>query len=444
MTFPSVTKGFVSFAANVTLDAVPDEALAAARLAILDWIGVTLAGSAEPLTRSLLGVHRQWGGERQATVVGHRDRMPIVAASLVNGAAAHALDFDDYLADGVIHATAPLVAGLLALAEARHVCGRDFLASYLVGYETHAHLSLELGSPLIHRGFHPTGVLTHLGVALAAGRMIGLDEDRLAMCLGVGATQAAGLLTSFGTMSKPLHTGKSATNGVLAALLVESGYTGSASALDGERGLPKVFADIELNEKVAADLGARWLIRDNAIKPYAACGAIHAAIDAATLLSTSVDPQDVDSVECQVSEVTCHAAGITEPTTGLQAKFSTQYAVASALVSGRSDPPDFTDPAVLRAPIQALLRRVTLVSRFERITEARVRVTRVDGTTEQAHVPWAKGSPQNPMTRDDVVDKFRAVAEPIIGAARADSIVTLVDELIELPDIAELTTLIGE
>jgi 2-methylcitrate dehydratase PrpD len=286
--------------------------------------------------------------------------------------------------------------------------------------------------------------LTHLGVALAAGHMLELDEQKLAMCLGVGATQAAGLLASFGTMSKPLHSGKSAMNGVLSALMVEAGYTGSVSALDGQRGLPKVYADIELDDKVAAELGERWLVRDNAIKPYAACGAIHAAIDAAIALSGRVDPQTIESVECQVSRVTCHAAGITNPTTGLEGKFSTAYAVASALSGGRSPAADFTDAAVRRESIQALLRRVSLVERYERITEAIVTVTRVDRSVEEAHVEWAKGSPEHPMSYDDVVSKFRGITEPILGTTRTGAVIEMVDELADLPNVAELAALIRE
>ncbi|EXU64389.1 hypothetical protein Z951_31025 [Streptomyces sp. PRh5] len=432
------TARFASFAHGVTLADIPAAVRDTAKQMILDWAGVTLAGSAEPLTDALIAAKRSAHDTGVATIVGKRATATVEGAALVNGAAAHALDFDDYFAEGVIHGSAPLAAALLAVGEDRRSTGEEFLASFLVGYEVHAHLSTVIGQPLIHRGYHPTGVLTHLGTAVGVGKLIDLDIENLSRCLGIASTQAAGLLASFGTMCKSLHTGKAAADGVLSALLAEAGFTGSSRILDGDRGLPTVLAGAEPDLPLGLELGSRWLILESAIKPYAACGAIHAAIDAAIELSKDVRPQHVTQVQCGVSAITIHAASIAEPATGLESKFSTQYAVAAALTAGRSPASDFTDAAVLRPDVRDLMSKVSLLDTYERITEAKVRVTRSDGSTVERKVDWAKGSPGNPMTHADTIEKFFELAEPVIGHHRAREVVSMIDALEEQPDIGRL------
>jgi 2-methylcitrate dehydratase PrpD len=438
----TATSRFVNFAHGLSLEDVPDDVLATAKLAILDWVGVALAGSAEPLADAMIAAKRSMMDSGNSTIVGRSVTASVESAALINGAAAHALDFDDYLAEGVIHGSAALVAALLAAGESRRSTGEDLLSSFVAGYEVSAHLSYLIGQPLIHQGFHPTGVLTHVGAGVGVGRLIGLDAQRLSMCLGIAATQSAGLLASFGTMSKPLHTGKAAADGVLSALLAESGYTGSQSILDGDRGLPAVMAGAAVDLPLGAELGTRWLLLDNAIKPYAACGAIHAAIDAAIELSKSVKVESISKVECEVSKITIHAAGNAAPTTGLEGKFSTQYAVAAALMAGESPASDFTDVAVLRPEVQRLASKVSLTETFERITEARVHVTRADGSTIDSKVDWAKGSPGNPMTHEDTVHKFLELARPILGERTAKEVVSTIDGLEHQPDMSELAALL--
>ncbi|MFD2421896.1 MmgE/PrpD family protein [Amycolatopsis pigmentata] len=432
----NTTARFAAFAHDLKLVDIPAAVQDAAKRAILDWAGVALAGSAQPLADALVAAKRADTGA--VTIVGRKATAGIETAALINGAAAHALDFDDYLAEGVIHASAGLAAALLAVAEDRRSTGEDFLTSFVAGYEVHAHLSTVIGHPLIYKGFHPTGVLTHLGSAAGAGKLIGLDTPGLATCLGIAATQAAGLLASFGTMGKPLHAGKAAADGVLSALLAEAGFTGNSRVLDGERGLPAVLAGADPERPLGRELGSRWLLLDNAIKPYAACGAIHAAIDGAIALSEEVRPERIERVECAVSSVTVHSAGIPAPATGLEGKFSTQYAVASALLSGQSSAPDFTDGAVRRPDVRELTARVALLDTYERITEAEVRVAHSDGSVIERKVDWAKGSPGNPMTYSDTVGKFLGLAEPVLGERRARAVVSLIDTLDEQPDAGRL------
>lgn len=437
-----VTDRFVRFVDGLTLQAVPEEVLVSAKMALLDYLGVTLAGSAESSAAALLRALRPASGA--ATLIGHRRSASVEIAALVNGVAAHALDFDDYLAEGVIHATAPLAATVLSLAEEAGSSGAELLEAFIAGYEVHAHLAALLGHPLIHRGFHPTAVLTTVGCAVAAGRLLGLRGNDLAMCIGMAATQAAGLLVSFGTMSKPLHSGKAAANGVLAARLASAGFSGALNALDGGRGLPVVLAGVEDASGLGRELGERWLILDNAIKPYAACGAIHAAIDAALILCPEVVVDDLVLVECAVSAVTIHAAGIAMPTSGLEAKFSTAYAVASALVRGSSTAADFTDRALQDTRVMALASRVEMVETFERITEAAVSVTSTNGAVTTVKIDWAKGSPGNPMTHDDNVEKFLTLVGQWLTADVAAQVVAALQALDRAPDVGGLMALFAD
>jgi len=439
----AVTDDFVEFVHGLKLEDAPAGVRNAATLALLDWLGVTLAGSRQPLAGILAAAMAPLGGEPQAVLIGRGAAAPAPTAALVNGAAAHALDFDDYLADGLLHGSAPLAAALLALAQWRGRSGRDLAEAYLAGYETQAHLSLRLGRPLILRGFHPTGVLCRFGVAAGAGKLLGLGPQRLREALGIAGVKAAGLLQSFGTMSKPLHSGTAAMDGVHAALWAEAGYTGPPEVFDGDRGFAAVYVQERL-EGAADELGRRWLLADNAIKPYAACGAVHAALDAALALAPETDGADaIEGVVCEVSDITCHSAGIAEPRSGLEAKFSTAYAVAAALATGAAPPETFEDEAVAQPEVRQLLARVELVPAYERITQARVCVRLVDGRALERAVDWAKGSPENPMSRSDVEAKFREIAVPLIGQERALLVIELARRLESLTDVGGLAGLCG-
>ena len=264
-------------------DAAPPEgARARAATALLDTVGVTLAGASEPVSLIVQQVIAAEGGDA-CGVFGTADRASMSGAALANGTAAHALDYDDMCFVSLAHPSAPLVPAVLAAAESERLTGRAVLDAYVVGFEIEARLGRLMNPRHYQRGWHCTSTLGTIGAAAAVSRLLGLDARAAGHALAIAASEASGLKENFGTMVKPLHAGLAARNGVLAALLARGGMTASDLALDGPQGLlhamdseGKALAD------AIADLGARWEILDTGItvKLYPSCAGTHPSLDA--------------------------------------------------------------------------------------------------------------------------------------------------------------------
>src|SRR5215471_14532972 len=285
-----VMDALVDFVLGLELAAVPPAVVDAANRSMTDWLGTAIRGSIEPLADAIAAVIAATGGEPQATIVGRGGRTSALLASLANGAACHALDFDDTHLPAVLHGSAAVAPVVFALSEWRHASGADALAAFITGFELATRIGRVIGKRLTERGWHATATVGTFGAAAAAGRLLGLDARRLAQALGIAGTQAAGLEQSFGTMSKPLHPGKAAMNGLLAALLAREGFTGPTAVLDGAAGLPATFLGVTDMGRAVEDLGKRFEILDNSTKFYAACHLTHATIDAARAVRARVSP----------------------------------------------------------------------------------------------------------------------------------------------------------
>src|SRR3954471_24317192 len=260
--------------AATNFDDLPTDVVEVARQCVLDWVGVTVAGSREPVTCILLDDFEDQGlgaGPAGATIVGHRLRLPLLDAALVNGTASHALDYDDVNEALVGHPTVPILAGLLALAEARHSSGRDLVTAFVAGYEAECRIGRAVGVDHYQRGFHATGTVGTFGAAAACARLLGLDTATTATALGIAGTQAAGLKSMFGTMGKPLHAGKASANGLLAARLASRGFTANPAVLETEQGFGEAAAGGLDFERGRRPPKQGWFLRDNLFKYHAAC-----------------------------------------------------------------------------------------------------------------------------------------------------------------------------
>src|SRR6266850_3973686 len=236
----------------------PAAARTRAARAVLDTIGVTLAGASEPAARIVQAVVSAEGGDA-CRILGTRARASASNAALANGTAAHALDYDDMCFVSLAHPSAPLVAAALAAAESTGACGRALLEAYVVGFELEGRLGRAMNPRHYQRGWHCTSTLGTIGAAAAAARLLGLGPDAAGHALSIAASEASGLKENFGTMVKPLHAGLAARNGVLAALLAKAGMTASAAAIDGPQGfLAAMDSECRSIDGAAADLGARW------------------------------------------------------------------------------------------------------------------------------------------------------------------------------------------
>jgi len=409
-----------------------------------DWLGTAIRGAAEPLSTSLAAVITASGGLPQATVVGRGLRTSTLYAALANGAQSHALDFDDTHLPSIVHGAAPVAPVVLALCEWRRLSGAQALAAFVAGFEVETRLGRVIGRALADRGWHVTGVLGHFGAAAAAGKLLELNPTQLAHALGIAGTQAAGLEQSFGTMSKPLHPGKAAMNGLLAAMLAREGFTGSTALLDGPSGIASTFLGIADLSPAIEDLGKRFEILENSTKFYAACHLTHATIDAARAIrarmAATVDM--VDAIRCRVHPLVLKVAANPRPQTGLEAKFSIAYCAASALVRGVAGEAEFSETAFRDPVVTRVMTRITPEADAAMgIAAAHMTIRFADGRSLEERVSAARGTPANPLTRDEVEAKFRRLAEVALPAERVTRLVAALRGMAELSDMSELAAL---
>ena len=416
-----------------------------ARRGVLDWIGCALAGSAHPTVGKLLTVLQEAGGRAQATVLGRGLRLAFLEAPLANGQMGHVLDFDDTHMGGVVlHASSPVLAALLALAERTAVSGADFMLAYAVGFE--AGIRAGWSAPGHHKGgWHLTGTLGSMAAGVAGGKLIGLDAQRLTHAMGIAATQAGGMQQNRGTMCKSFHAGKAAANGVLAALLAERGFDSTQEIIEGRKGFSRIYSDVAAPEKLNADLDRGWLIETNGHKPYACGVVLHPLIDAVIAIRNRapIDPAAVSEISLRVHPFVLAITDVVDPATGLQSKFSTLHSAAVALVDGAAGIAQYSD-ARARDPLVAALRGKVKAVGDEGLGKDEAYATIVaGGTRHEAHVLHASGTASNPMSDAAIEGKFLANATTVIGADRARAVCDQVWALEELPDMRELIALVA-
>jgi 2-methylcitrate dehydratase PrpD len=439
-----VMDALVEFVLGLQAGTLPPAVTHAACCSMTDWLGTAIRGAVEPLADALAAVIESSGGAPQATVVGRSLRTSALLAALANGAQSHALDFDDTHLPSIVHGSAPVAPAVLALGESRHVSGALALASFVAGFEVETRLGRVLGRALADRGWHVTGVLGHFGAAAAAGKLLGLDAVGLARALGIAGTQAAGLEQSFGTMSKPLHPGKAAMNGLLAALLAREGFTGSTAILDGAGGLGDTLLGSADLSAAVEDLGKRFEILDNSTKPYAACHLTHATIDAGRAIrargATAVEA--VETVRCRVHPLVLKVAANPSPRTELEAKFSVAFCAAVALVRGDASEAEFREESLHDPAVAHVMKRVALEPDASLgIGAASMTLRLADGRALEEHVSAARGTAENPLRRDELEAKFQRLAEVVLPPERVARLVVTLRRLPELLDMADLVSL---
>jgi 2-methylcitrate dehydratase PrpD len=443
------------FVVKTTLDDCPRPGLDQVRRAALDTVGVMLAGAREPVARLVREVARAEGGVPLCTVVGTRLRTSPTWAALANGTAGHAHDFDDTSFALMGHPSVPLLATLLACAEAETADGAAVALGYVIGFEVDAALGSAINPAHFERGWHATSTIGTLGSAAAAARVLGLDLAQTRHALGLAASHAAGLKENFGSMTKPYHAGQAARSGVLAALLAREGCTASEAALDGPQGYAAAFAGGAPLGEALDGLGRRWHLVESgiAVKPYPSCALTHAAIDALIELrgQHGLQPEQIAAVEVGVNRVTPGVLIHPAPATGLERKFSMQFCAAAALAQGRVDFASFEDGEIRDPTLRALMERVTMVvdeSVPDGLTAhawTRVTLRLGDGRVLTSPPRGALGHPDRPLSAAALRAKFLACATTVLTPGEAEAVAGQLDHLEAIPDIRALTSrLVGD
>jgi len=456
-----LTRALAEFLSDTAYGDLPPAVVEECYRATLDWLGSALAGALEPPARIAQRVARGLGAGDESTVLG-AGRGSAAAAALANGVASHILELDDIHKGSTVHAAAPIIPAALAIAEREHLTGRDLLAAIAIGYEAAFRIG-EAVNPSHYRYWHPTGTAATFGAAAAAGSLLRLTSLEMQYALGTAGTQAAGLweFNADGAMSKHLHPGKAALNGVLSADLAKAGFTSASRILEGERGFFRAMSDMHDPSRITDGLGTQWKIGENGYKLHACCGHTHSAIDLVLALRAARGWSASD-VRAQVAavDVETYEAGFAivkemHPRSPYQGKFSMAYCVAAGLLEGRVDLDQFSadrfgPDGVSQPAIATLLGRTRvqvaedLSARYPAAWPARLTVTLVDGSRLSDTSDYPRGNPENPVDTGELRAKFVALVAPRLGQEVTDAALAAVDALPECEDVSQLFRALGE
>jgi 2-methylcitrate dehydratase PrpD len=406
--------------------------------AIVNWAGCAIGASAHATVERAWQAVALFAGAPQASLLGRAERTDILNAALVNGISSHVFDFDDTHPVSLVHPSGPVASAVLALGQWRGVSGRELLNAFVAGVEVECRVANAVLPAHYEVGWHITATAGIFGAAAASARLLGLSEAQTVWALGLAATQAAGLREMFGSMAKSLHPGRAAQNGLSAALLAQANFTSSESGIEGKRGFANVLSTTVDVSRCTQGLGTQYELLQNTYKPYACGLVIHPAIDACVRLRSApgVTGAAIERIDLEVHPLVLELTGKTEPRTGLEGKFSVFHSAAVALIDGAGNEAQFADGRVNAPEVVALRQKVhAQVDPALALEAANVRLTLRDGTVRELRIAHCSGSRQQPLTDQQLDDKFRAQCVDVLGAGRTEAALALLRRLETVADV---------
>jgi 2-methylcitrate dehydratase PrpD len=439
-----ITQEVASFIAKVRFDDLPEQAVKLARGFILDGLGVALAGSTDECARIVQAQIRQTGGKAEASILGTTMMAPAAKAALANGVAGHAMDYDDTQLStskqavyGLLtHPTTPVLAAVLAMGEREKITGSELVLAYILGVEVECRIADAIHPRHYQEGFHSTATMGGLGAAVAVGKILRLKEEKLIQTLGIAASMASGLRENFGTMTKPLHAGRAAENGVTAALLAQAGFTSATNILEARRGFYQAMAGGYDESKISGRLGRPYFMIDPgiSIKPYPSGSLSHPAQDLILDLVKrhELGADDIEQIEVGTNSNVPNALIYPMPKTALEGKFSIPFCMAIAVLERKAGIVQFQDRKVRDKRVIEMMKRVTLYidDELEALgydqVRSRVRVKLKNGRLIEGRYDVARGHPEKPMSWTELSEKFRDCAELVLPRQRVEEAIGLV------------------
>lgn len=460
----NLTRHVAQFVAETRLEDVPPEVVAAGKKSILDGIGLALSGAVAESGHLVRRYLAELGlRDGPATVIGSAMRVAPRFAAFANGVGIHADDFDDtQLAAApdrvyglLTHPTAPALPAALAMAEACGATGAEAMLAYHVGVEVECKIAEAIAPRHYQAGFHTTGTCGAFAAAAAAAKLLGMDRETAARALSIAGSQSAGLRENFGTMTKPFHAGKAAENGVAAAHLAAIGWTATPALLEAQRGFFNAAGGGFDEAAIRGKLGRPWTFAAPgiSIKPHPSGSLTHPGMTEMLRLirAHGIEAGDVVRVRVGTNSHMPNTLIHNDPQNELQAKFSMQYSMAVLLVTGRAGLNEYTDAMVMRPDIRAMMQRVVFAVDAEAEAAGYHKMTTIlelelkDGRQIGGRADFGKGSPSDPMSYEEVADKFRQCAEfARFPRDRAESIIGMVAALERLGPVDRLMGLLGE
>lgn len=410
-----LSEQLAEYIVGVRYEDIPKEFVQFTKLCIIDYYASLLKGQeAEPI-RVMEEVALLLGGERQATAV-TGIKTSVTNVAFINGGASHVIELDDIHKASIVHAATVIMPATIAVAEWKNLSGKQLLEAIIVGYEVAFRVG-ETVTPSHYYYFHNTATCGTFGATAAVAKLLNLTPTQIVQAFGSAGTQAAGLweFIEDGAMSKQLHPGKAAMNGILSALLAERGFTGATAIFEGRRGFFEAMSEHYDVTKMTRALGEQYKIIENAFKVHASCRHTHAAMDLAMQLHAKVKKQgeaSIQSIDVGAYQVALDITDAANPQTIYAAKFSMQYCVALALVTGKGGFDAFNEQTLHDAKIRSLMEKVTVSvdeeihTRYPQEWGAKVIITWQDGTTDEIQSAFPKGDPENPLSEQEFIDKF--------------------------------------
>ena len=439
------TRKLAEFVSQLEYSDISKNAIEKAKLCLMDWIGVTIAGfistEGKKLDRMIDSLS-PFFGQPQATLLTKNRKVDIFNAALINGTAGHLLDFDDVHAGMFGHPSVPVMPAVLSVGEYLNVDGKKLITAIVAGFEAECRIGEAVNIEHYAAGWHSTATLGCFGAAAAVAKLLDLDVDKTVAALGIAGTQAFGVRQTFGTMCKPFHPGKAASNGILAGILAKDGFTAPTQILEGPNGFGKVYST-KFDESKIDNFGKPYKAEEVVYKRYASCYLTHAPIRCTLDLKKehNVDPKNVDEIVVKVNKQAIDVAGKEDPKTGLEGKFSIKYCVALALTVGKALESQFTDELVNSPEIRKVMQKISVVPAEVGEAEAEV-VMKVGGETLQKRLNLIAAEMKTPVDEWKVVleEKFTDLVKPYAG----ERVVEIVNSIknIEKISAVELTEML--
>jgi Uncharacterized protein involved in propionate catabolism len=434
----NVSQACVNFATHFTLDQVQDDVKEQAKKCLLDWLGCAIHGSTMLQADYIKEYVAAMGGNRQASIIGCRTANSAVHAALSNGYFSHILEMDDVDKKSITHPGTVVIPAALSAGEWQDRAGADLLAAIIAGYEVMLRIGAAV-TPAHYQIWHTTATAGVFGSAVAAGRMLRLDEQQMTWALGNAGSMAAGLweFLQDGAMSKYLHAGKAAAAGVLVSYLAKMGFTGASRILEGKQGFFAGYARQNVDLAIFSNFNQRYYTGEVSFKPYPCCRHTHSAVDCAIKLKEKlrVDSKDIKHICIDTYNAASQVAGNENPNDARQAQFSLKYCVAVSLRSGEVSLNSFSEDMLFDHTVRKLMALTTvrvdetINSSTPKAWPARISLEMADDSVISEYVEYPKGDPENPLSWPDVKEKFSLLTNDILAGEDILEIISMCENL---------------
>lgn len=441
----SVSEKLSDFVLSTGYRDIPAEVVAMAKKCILDFVGVSLAGSAHQIAEIVREYLICFSGKSEATVIGSGAKTSSLNAAFLNGIIGHSLDYDDVLVPapggGGPHVTAAVFPASLAVCEAEGLSGKDLIAAYILGCEVTYRVGRGVDPTHYLAGWHTTSTEGVFGATVAAGKLLDLNYNEMVHALGISGSLASGLRENFGTMTKFIHPGQAAENGIKSAFLAKLGFTSSRTIFEGVAGFCNVLSTNSRPDQIATKLGDPYGLLKTRLKLYPACGAAHSAIDAAINIRRrhELADENIETISITANPYVSKVLTYDKPTTGNQGKFSLPFCLAVAMKKGAVTLHDFTDETVKDPSLTGLMRKITVRYKHE-ISHPKVilRVRTRNGREYEERVNTPKGGSEYPLSFEERRRKYTECSKYMLSSERIKKSMDIISNIEKVSNVREL------